>query len=450
MNWLVKDKKFYKLLATLALPVILQNMITIGVNIMDTVMLGSYGEVQLSGSSLANDFINLFQILCMGVGGGAAVLSAQFYGRKDYLNVKKTVALMLRLITAVAVLCMLASAWIPQVIMGIYTPDEAVIEKGVIYLRYSIPTFFLMGITMTLTLILRSIRDVKVPLYTSIGSFFVNIFFNWVFIFGHLGAPEMQIAGAAVGTVIARTFELVMIGGYFFFKEKQICFRLKDMLISTGDLLGTYFKYSVPVICSDFLLGIGNSMVSVIIGHIGTSFVAANSIVAMIQRLCTVMTQGIGQAAQVITGNNVGAGLKEKAYREGVTMLFLSTAMGLLTSVILLIIGPAIIGAYNITEETRAIAMQLLYAISIIVVFQALQSVLTKGILRGGGDTRFCMMVDATFLWLLSIPLGWITGVMLGLPAFIVYICLKIDWIVKVIVCLIRFRSKKWICVVKS
>ncbi len=445
---LVRDRNFYRTLISLALPVVLQNMITIGVNIMDTVMLGSYGEVQLSGSSLANDFINLFQILCMGVGGGAAVLSAQFYGRGDYGNVKKTVSLMLRLIISAAVLCMILVAAIPEKIMGIYTPDEAVIEKGVIYLRYSIPTFFLMAVTMTLTLVLRSVRDVKIALIASIGSFFVNIFFNWVFIFGHLGAPQMQIAGAAVGTVIARVFETTLVGGYFFLREKTIRFRLKDLFGPVGDLLPVYLKYSVPVICSDFLLGIGNSMVSVIIGHIGTSFVAANSIVAMIQRLCTVMTQGVGQAAQVLTGNAVGSGKKEKAYREGFTMILVSTVLGLLTSGILLLVGPLTINAYNITAETREIAMELLYAISIIVVFQVLQSVLTKGILRGGGDTRFCMTIDATFLWLVSIPLGWLAGVVLGIPAFFVYICLKLDWIIKVIVCLFRFRSKKWIRVV--
>lgn len=439
----VREPGFYKLLLTLALPVILQNMITVGVNIMDTVMLGSFGEMQLSGSSLANDFINLFQIACMGVGGGASVLSAQFYGRGDYQNVKKTVAIMLRVILTAAAVCMLAVCVIPEQILGIYTTDEEVIRQGAIYLRYSMPSFFLMGITMTVTLILRSIRDVKVPLYASIGSFFVNIFFNWVFIFGHLGMPQMQIAGAAVGTVLARVFELIIIGGHFFFREQTVRFRIRDLFLPVGDLLQTYFRYSIPVLCSDLLLGVGNSMVSVVIGHIGTSFVAANSIVAMIQRLCTVMTQGVGQAAAVITGNNVGAGELEKAHREGVTMLALTTLLGLATGGVIRLIGPSVIGAYNISQQTYDIAMQLLDAISLVVVFQALQSVLTKGILRGGGDTRFCMMVDATFLWLVSIPLGWMTGVVWQMPAFVVYICMKLDWIIKVVVCLVRFKRRK-------
>ena len=462
---LVKEPGFYRLMLMLALPVIIQNMITVGVNIMDTVMLGSFGEIQLSGSSLANDFINLFQIACMGVGGGASVLSAQFYGKGDYNNVKKTVAIMLRVILSVAVVCMVISLFFPEELLRIYTADTAVIEKGAIYLRYSTASFVMMAITMTLTLILRSIHDVKIPLYASIGSFFVNIFFNWVFIFGHFGVPQMQIAGAAgvalmhgaqdgqkfmstamlaiALTVLARLFELIVIGGHFFFQEKQLRFRIRDLWMPVGDLLGTYCKYCIPVLCSDMLLGIGNSMVSVIIGHIGTSFVAANSIVAMIQRLCTVMTQGIGQAAAVITGNNVGSGKLDKAYRESTTMIILTVLFSLGTSLILMIIGPFVVNAYNLSAETHDIAMQLLDAISFIIVFQALQSVLTKGILRGGGDTRFCMMIDATFLWLISIPLGWLTGVVLKLPAFVVYVCMKLDWIIKVFVCLFRFKSKK-------
>lgn len=441
----VRNKRFYWLLISLALPVVFQNMITIGVNIVDTMMLGSYGEIQLSASSLANDFINLFQFLCMGVGSGAAVLTSQYYGRQDFSNVKKTVTLMLRFITLIAVFCMLLAAVCPAAIMRIYIQDPQVVAMGVLYLRISVPTFILHGIPQTLTLTLRSIRDVKVPLAASIVSFFTNIFFNWVFIFGHFGAPEMQIAGAALGTVLARIVEFAIIAGYFFFRERHIQYRIRDLFCSVRDLIPVYFRFSVPVIFSDFLLGTGNSMVSVVIGHISTSFVAANSIVTMIQRLSSVMTQGVGQASAVLTGNRVGNGEVEKAVEEGRTMIVLSFLLGLVTGGIILLIGPAIINAYSIPAQTRDIAMQLLAAISLMVVFQSLQSVLTKGILRGGGDTRYCMIVDAGFLWLVSIPFGWIGGVMIGTSAFITYILLKLDWIIKVVLCLRRFHSRVWI-----
>lgn len=444
-RFFVKEKDFYRLLIQLALPVVFQNMITIGVNIMDTVMLGNYGEVQLAASSLANDFINLFQFLAMGIGSGAAVLTAQYYGRSDFVSARKSVTLMLRFITVVSAGFMMLAFLAPEPIMRLYTTDGEVVEKGVVYLQVSTITFLLHGWTTSLTLVLRSTREVKIPLLASIGSFFVNIFFNWVFIFGKLGAPELQIAGAALGTVIARVFEFGVVGGFFFFVEKKVHYRLRDLPTRVGDIMGVYFRYSIPVMFSDLLLGTGNSMVSVVIGHLGTAFVAANSVVAMIQRLSSVMTQGLAQASAVITGNRIGRGERAQAIAEARTMITLSGLLGLMTGGIILLIGPHIIGTYNISAETKQIAFQLLWAISIMVVFQAMQSTLTKGVLRGGGDTRFCVIADAGFLWLVSIPLGWVCGIQWGASAFLTYICLKLDWIIKVAVCLWRFKTGLWI-----
>ena len=440
----VRDKGFYKTVATLALPIVMQNMITMGVNIMDTVMLGHYGELQLSGSSLANDFIQIFHILCMGMGGGAAVLTAQFWGKKDYLSIRKTVALMMRVCLSLVALFTLLTIFFPSQIMRVFTSDEAVIEKGVIYLTWSLPQYFLLGTSLTLTLILRSMRKVMVALYTSIISFFVNIGCNYVFIFGKLGFPEMQIAGAALGTVCARVVETLIIGGYFLFAEKDINLKISDFFMSCRDVTARYFKYSIPVVLSDSLLAFGNSMVAIVIGHISTEFVAANAIIQTIVRLSTVFTQGLGQAASVLTGNTLGQGDKDKTYRQAVTMITLSAMIGVCAGGIILLFAPLIISAYNITEVTRSVATSLMYAVSIMVIFQSMQGVLTKGVLRGGGDTRFCMIADAGFLWIASVPLGALCGLVWGASPFVVYIALKIDWALKTLLCLWRVKSKLW------
>ena len=432
----------------LALPIVLQNMITIGVNIMDTVMLGSYGEIQLSGSSLAGEFINIFQILCMGMGCGAAVLTAQFWGKGDTKSLKHAVTIMIRICLTLAVLFTLVTALAPSFIMSIFTDDPAVIEKGRIYFLWSTPTYLLMGISLTLTLILRSVRKVMVPLWTSIISFFVNIFFNWVFIFGHFGAPEMQIAGAALGTVIARVVETTIIAVYVFKVDKSIGLRIRDLFGSCGGLLRTYLKYSIPVLISDGMLALGNTMVSIIIGHISTEYVAANAIIATIVRLSTVFTQGLGQASSVMTGNALGQGETDRAYREGVTFVTLSFLIGIFASGVILSLSPFIIGLYNIEETTRAIAHQLMYAVSIMIIFQSSQSMLTKGVLRGGGDTKFLMIADVAFLWIASVPLGALCGLVWHLSPFMIYVALKIDWAIKSFICLFRLKSKKWIRIV--
>ena len=292
---------------------------------------------------------------------------------------------------------------------------------------------------------MRSIKCVKIPLYASIVSFFVNIFFNWVFIFGNLGAPRMEIAGAALGTVIARVFELLIIGGYFFYKEKNIGFRIKDIAMPSEGLTAKFFKYSLPVMASDSLLGFGNSAVAVVVGHMGSAFTAAYAIVAMIQRLTTVFTSGLGQVSHTLTGNRIGEGKKDQAYHEAVTMLTIATLIGIVTGVVIRIFGPLIVGLYNITDETYAAAMQMISAVSLMIVFQSMQSVITKGVLRGGGDTKFCLCIDAVFLWIVSVPLGYYTGIVCGMSPFIVFLSLKADWPIKSILGTMRIVSKKWI-----
>ena len=411
----------------------------------DTMMLGSYGEIQLSGSSLANDFINIFQILCMGMGCGAAVLTAQYWGSRNLTALKKTIAVMLRLAVVIALIFTGAVLFQAETIMRIYTTDAQVIEKGVLYFQWSLITFLLTSLSLTLTQVMRSIQKVKIPLYASVLGFAVNIFANWVFIFGNLGAPEMQIAGAALGTVIARTVETMMILGYFFFLDKDLKFRFRDLKLSGAEIRAKYVKYSIPVLASDLLLGFGNTAVSIIIGQMGTSNVAAYAIIGVVQRLSTVFTSGLGQAAHTITGNTVGAGKIRQAYAEAKTMLAIAFLLGLAAAVIMQLSGPWIIACYRIEPQTQSIAGQMLNAISLMIVLQSLQSVITKGILRGGGDTIFCLAIDAVFLWAVSIPLGILTGLIWHCSAFVVMLALKSDWLIKTGLGIGRIASKKWI-----
>lgn len=444
MQLFVKDKAFYKTILVIAVPIVLQSLITIGVNMMDTLMVGQLGETQLSATSLANEFINIFHIMCMGMGYGAAVLTAQYWGAKDIPALKKVTALMLRVCLVVAALFTVVTFAAPETIMGVYTKDAGIIAEGVLYFRISAFTYLLMGISLTLTAIMRSVREVKLPLITSIIAFAVNIFFNWMFIFGNLGAPRMEIEGAAVGTLIARVVEAGVIGGYFLFVDKKVGFRIKDFFAKCSDYLSLYLKYCIPVLISDTLLAFGNNMVSVIMGHIGASFVAANAIVAQVTRMSTIFTQGVSNASSVITGNTLGTGDKEKTYRQGITFLSLSVVIGLAAGLIILALCPVVVSGFDLTAETKEIADHLMYAIAVMVVFQSVQSVLTKGVLRGGGDTRFLMVADILFLWLASIPLGYLAGLVLHLPAFWIYVALKADWVIKSVWCSVRLVRGQW------
>ncbi len=445
-NWraYLGDKAFYKKIAMIALPISAQQLITVGVNLMDTVMLSSMGDAQLSASALGGQFVNLFQIFCMGIGMGVSVLTSRYWGMKELPSLRKAITIMLRFAVALSTLFTLATIFAPELIMRIYTPEAEIIEYGSLYLRWLIPTYFCIGLSLTCTIVLRSVGQVKIPLICSILAFFINIFFNWVFIFGHLGAPRMEIAGAALGTLIARVFELVFICGHFFFRDKKIGYRLKNFCMKCGDLTREYFRICLPVLISDGLLALGNNAVAMVMGRIGKTFVAANSVTTIVQQLTSVLTQGIAQASGIITGHVMGEGDMEKAQRQGYTFLGLGLVLGCFTAGLIMLLRAPIINYYKVSEETRLIAWQLMDAISFIVIFQGMNSILTKGVLRAGGDTRFLMAGDILFLWVASIPLGILAAFVFHWSSFWIYTMLKIDQIIKCVWCYFRLRSRKW------
>lgn len=451
MKLFVKDSAFYKRAAAIAIPISLQSVITIGVNLADTVMVGALGENTLSATALANQFINIFHICCMGIGMGASVLTARFWGMKDITSLKKTITLMLRLCIGLAtIVFMLPTIFAPEFLMKIYSDDALVIAEGVRYYKWMIPCYLLQGLSLTCTIVLRSVGQVKIPLYSSIGAFFVNIFFNYVFIFGKWGFPEMGIEGAGIGTLIARLFEFAFICGYFFILDKKICYRIKDITMKCRDLLHDYITISLPVFVSDTLLALGNSAVAMVMGRIGKEFVSANSITVVTQQLSTVLIQGICHAGCIMTGHTLGEGEKEKAQEQAWTFFGLGVVIGAVAGGIILLISKPVIGMYNITEETRMIAQQLMNSIALIVVFQAVNSILTKGVLRGGGDTKFLMVADILFLWIVSVPFGALAGLVWHLDAFWIYFLLKVDQVIKAVWCVFRLKSGKWIKVISS
>lgn len=445
MQLLVKDKNFYKKILQIGIPISLQGLITFSVNMTDTMMLGSLGEITLSAASLANQFCMIFLIINFGLGGGSGVLTGQFWGQKDTKSINKTLSILLRFSFVFAVLLMSLAQFIPEKIMSVYTTENSVITQGSMYLRIISLSFIMQGIAVTSTIVLRTIGAVHVGLMASSCSFVVNIILNYILIFGKFGAPALGIQGAAIGTLVARVIEFIIVMLYLFKFDKKIQFKLKYLLETDKDILNKYIKIGLPVLISDILLVLGMNMLSVIMGRMGSDMVAANSISNVVNQFTMILLQGVGNASAVITGNTIGAGKIDEAQEGAITFLTLSLILGLVAALVILISKNFIVDFYNVSDSTKKIAYSLLDSTAFIAMFSFTSGILTKGVLRAGGDTKFLMLADILFLWVASIPLGYLAGIVFNLPPGIVFVALKIDEIIKSIWCIKRLLSKKWI-----
>lgn len=445
MSIFVKEKSFYKDVLKISIPIAMQGLINVGVSMTDTMMLGSFGEITLSAASLANQFCFIFLIINFGLGGGAGVLSGQFWGKKDINSINKVLSILIRASIAFAIIFLSLSQFIPDKIMSIYTSELPVANQGVMYLKIISLSFIFQGISTTVNILFRTVGSVKVALFASLTSFGFNIFLNWVLIFGKLGAPELGIQGAAIATLIARIIEFTVVVTYLFKIDKKLNFKLKYLLTLDKELLKSYIKIGGPVLVSDLILALGLNMVSVIMGRMGSDMVAANSISAVVLQFTNVFLMGVSNASGVITGNTIGKGDYESAYKRAVTFLAMAIILGGCSGVVIFSLKYIVIDFYNISDYTKSIAYQLMNSTSVLVVFMSVATLLTKGVLRAGGDTKFLMIADVLFLWIISIPLGYVAGIVLELPPGIVLIVLKSDEILKGIWCVFRLFSKKWI-----
>lgn len=478
MKLFQKDSAFYKKVLWLALPIAGQSLITVGVNMLDTIMLGKIGSElapeigaeaakivssnSVSAAAFANSFIGIYHILCMGLGMGASVLVSRYWGMKQHTAdaiassddvdpgtaMKQTVSLMLRLTLGLALIFASLSAFVPEFLIGTYVssndPERAnIIAYGTGYLRYSIPSFFFLGTSLVVTIVLRSVGQALYPLFVSIGALFVNLIGNYMLIFGKWGAPRMEVEGAALATLIARVFEATCILVYLFIIDKKIRFRIRDLFMSCKSLVGEYFRICIPVVISDGLLAFGNNTFAMIIGNLG--FGTANSITNVTQQMSTVGIQGVCQAGAIVTGQTLGTGDRERTMRQGWMFLGLGLALGTISAAFIFGFSPLILGGYDVVEKDKEIAQHLMEAISLIIIFQATNSIMTKGVLRGGGDTKMLMVMDNVFLWAIALPLGAFAGFVLKLSPFWIYICLKSDQIIKAVWCFFRLKGGKWI-----
>ena len=440
-----KEKSFYKLILSIALPIAFQNLITFSVSMIDTLMLGSLGEVQLSAASISNNLFFILTILIFGLAGGSNILISQYWGKGDVKTIHKILSIMYRTCIIIVVIFVAIAIIIPEQFMKIYTTDIKVIQEGIIYLRVIAIGYIFYAITNSTIMMLRSVKTVKISLVVYSISLIVNGFFNYVLIFGKFGIPALGVKGAAIATVIARITEFIVVMIFMAKYENKICLRLKHLFKVDKLILKDFLTNCTPVLFNEFLWSTGSTMIAIIMGRLGTETVAANSISNVVFQFVTVFIFGLSNATSVIIGNTIGEGKNEKAKEYSRTVGLLSILMGIMASAVILIIRPIVVDFYNVSQGTKDIAIQIMSSMSIIVIFQSFGVTLMMGVLRGGGDAKFVLINDIIFLWLVAIPCGFLTAFILKWPIAAVFFVVKSDEIIKSIIASIRVLSGKWV-----
>lgn len=440
-----RDPAFVRKTIMLAGPVAIQGFLNSILNMIDSLMIGSLGETAIAAVGLANKVFFVFSLLIFGICSGASILSAQYYGQNDKEKIKKVLGFSILISIMGSLLIAIPSIITPEIVMRIFTPNDATIKLGASYLVFVAFSYPINAISQCYITILRTMNQVKAPVIISFISLFINAGINYILIFGKFGAPEMGVAGAAIGTLVARIFECIAIFVVLFIKKHTLLGRVKELFFMEREFMATFLKTASPVIVNEFMWGLGVTIYSLVYGRMGDSAVAAITITQTFEQLFTVLFQGISAAAAVMLGNELGANRLKKAEEYAKNLMFIQVALTILVGAVLYSVRWQIIGMYEITPEVGR-AVSLCFVVFILYMpSKMFNYVNIVGVLRSGGDTLSCLILDATGVWCIGIPMAYLGGMVLGMPIHIVYAMVLSEEIYKTIFGYLRYKQRKWL-----
>ena len=443
---MTKDRGFYSNFFSLWKILVLNNIIILGVNLADNIMLGRFDEFALGGATACNQVQFVFQQVILGLSNAVVVLSSQYWGEKRTGPIKKlsSAAVALGIIFS-AILFVFASV-MPEKVVGLFTDSQKIIEEGVTYLsiiKYTYPVFALTNIILA---ILRSVESIKVGFYVSVITLVLNISLNYVLIFGKLGFSPMGAKGAAIATLIARIGELIFVIIYVLFIEKKIKWSASDLRHQDKSLVKKYCKTCIPFVITDGLFGVSTALQTVILGHMTEAALTANSVSTTLYQVLKVAAVGSASAAAVIIGKTIGEGKtieKIKEYTKTLQIIFV--LMGIATSIILFIVRIPIVSMYNISDEAKSLANGFLLVLCVTCIGTAYQMPTNTGIIRGGGDSKFILIVDIISIWGIVLPLSFVAAFVWKWHPIAIIACLNADQIFKSVPAFIKANRYKWI-----
>ncbi|MGM9933564.1 MATE family efflux transporter [uncultured Clostridium sp.] len=445
MTEMISDKKFIKKSIAIMIPVAAQAMLNTILNLVDTMMIGQLGQTEIAAVGLANKVFFVFTLLLFGIVSGSSILTAQYWGKKDIKNIHKVLGMSLAMALIGSIIFVLAGIFAPEGVMRIFTPSENTIAIGAAYLGIAAISYPMTAVTNCYISLLRGVNKVKAPVIISILSIGINIILNYTLIFGHFGAPELGVRGAAIATLIARIIECLCLLGYVYIDKNPAAARIKELFSFNRDFVKIYFKTVSPVIANEFMWGLGVTMYSLVYGRMGDEAVASITITQNVEQLCIVLFQGISAATAVILGNELGANKLHKAEKHATYFIVMQFALTMIMAVAFFFLRTPIIKLFVVTDATAMDIRKCLLVFIIYLPFRMFNLVNITGILRSGGDTTAALLLDLTGVWCVGIPLAFLGGISLGLPIYYVYAMVTFEEAYKFVIGFRRYRQKKWL-----
>lgn len=438
------DKEFNRKLIFLVLPIAFQQFMLSLVSASDAVMLGFVDQNSLSAVSLAGQVTFVYNLFLAAMTIGTSIFVAQYWGKNDRVSVEKILGFVLRISIVVSFLFFIVATFFSNYLMKIFTADIVLIEAGGEYLRIVGITYFMCGISQIYLCIMKNCGHASGSMIISSVTVVLNIVLNAIFIYGLLGAPKMGIAGAAVATTTSRGVELCW-SLWESCRKDRIKIRVKYLLHVDQRLRKLFWKYTFPVLGNELVWGCGFTMYSIMMGHLGTDAVAANSIANIVKNLIACFCLGLGSGSGIIVGNELGAGRLQKAKTYGDYLSIWSIVSGITSGILLLATTPVILHFSNLSEQANNYLSWMLIMCSYYMIGKSINSTTIAGIFCAGGDSKFGFLCDAITLWCITVPLGLIAAFVLRMPVLVVYFIVNLDEIIKLPVVYRHYKKYIWI-----
>ncbi len=437
-----RKRSLRKEIVRLALPIALQQFMTALVGACDAIMLGKLSQDAMSAVSLATQVTFVFNLFMFAFMAGENMFVAQYYGKGDYTGISQVFSLVTKICGCIAVVFLAGTLFFPEQLMRILTNEETLIVLGSEYLRVIGISYVFSGIAQIFLAIMKNCGAVNMSTLINGVMVILNIALNAVFIFGLSGFPKMGIKGAALATVLATVVQFLWSVGYVLCRIRAVKFSLRSC---EKKLFGRFWQKTVPLLINNLAWGIGFSMYSVIMGHLGTDAVAANGIANISKNLVVCFCLGLGNAGSIIVGNRLGADRLQEAKEVGETLTKTAIIAGIVSGFVLIALSPFITKMVDLTPTARGYLQKMLLISSYYIAGKSVNCMTIGGIFAAGGDSKFGMLCDSVTLWCIIVPLGCICAFILKLPVMVVYFVLNLDEIIKLPVVYKHYKKYKWI-----